>query len=634
MRVWRCNLVLFVACCGAAAPAAAQELPDSFLLSRYIPGDVWMVVHNVHNPQRGYIDEQWAEVWDAIKEARLDQDLLRMFSVDNDVDAQSGKTKLDQTYQLIGSVAWADLFAKESVFAERRAKSGVGYDYILMARGSDGSGADNFEGLVRIVGEVAPKVRGAIGMEIIQRRAAKDKLDVLAVGIKAPDARRPKFPLHLFRRGDIIGAVVGAPAFARVRALLTGNPTVGSLANRPRFRHALSEVGTPTDGMTFFDLKNFMGDMCSMCDAIRVTDKPGGESSRQPKRDVLRRLIAVGDVIDYVVSSQSTIGNRETTQTVVRLQSGKQHSELAKAFLDRTRFDRFDRFVPKDATSFSVSTTVDLERIYHLAMDVVARELPDGADRRAMIEGLPAKIGLDLQADLFDWLGGESVSVEMPAAVVSPMGGSDHVWMIRTKNPDLARTKTNELIDFAVRTLQSRGQMLSATPAENCPRGFRQIVHPMMAMFMKPVVGVYDKWLMIGTSQAAVSRCIAVAEGKAPSVRDNKRFQKEGVMPSGAVMAASFSDASKMGEQLSQSFAMGGMMGGMVSAQMGGKAPAEAQELVTNLLSLGTKLAPVVRKLDFYSSRSSVTTYDGGTKIESTSVTTYKTSEALDDRPH
>ncbi len=639
MLHFRCKVGWLAAFSCLAVSAPARELPDSFSLARYIPGDVWMVVHFVENPDRAFIQAQWAEVWQAAKAARLDQDVVRMLQ---DVYSRAHtptKPSLDRTKNLLDGIAWADLVAKETVFAERRTRSGIGYDYIFLARGTEGSGASNFDGLTKLIQNVSLMVGSAIGADFSQTRKTTPRFDVVDVRLRSVEKLGPSLGFHLFRSGDVIGVVVGDVSFAKVRALFLNKQAKTSLEYNPRFRKAMAEVPTPTDGLTYFDMKSFMCDMCFMCDTLAESHQKSahqktGKCTTPCKRDVLRRLMGVTDVVDYIVSSQRTEGNRETTRTMVRLQPGKEDAALAKAFLDRKPFDHFDRFVPADAVSFRVSTSIDLERLYHFAMEFVAKELPDGAARKEWIEGSPAKIGLDLQKDVFDWLGGELISVELPAAVVTPMGGSDHVVMIRAKDAVLARQKVNAFIDYATGLLQSRGQMLAVTSAPHCPGGFRQIIHPMLAMFMKPVVGVYGEWVVIGTSQQAVARCVAVAEGKVPSIRENTRFRAEGVNPRGSVQMVSFEDATDWGENLSQSFAMAGMVGGMVSAQIGGGARPGSQEVIAKMVSLATKLAPVLRELDFYSSRSSMTTYDGASKVESTDIVTYKTAETLRHSAH
>ena len=53
------------------------------------------------------------------------------------------------------------------------------------------------------------------------------------------------------------------------------------------------------------------------------------------------------------------------------------------------------------------------------------------------------------------------------------------------------------------------------------------------------------------------------------------------------------------------------------------------KELMRSAVGLATKLGPVLQKIDFYSSSSSVTTYDGDRLIRTRSKTTYKPAEKV-----
>jgi hypothetical protein len=71
---------------------------------------------------------------------------------------------------------------------------------------------------------------------------------------------------------------------------------------------------------------------------------------------------------------------------------------------------------------------------------------------------------------------------------------------------------------------------------------------------------------------------------------------------------------------------MMGMFGPMIVGGMPEKTAEEKQtkQAVTSGLSILVKLAPVLQKIDFYSSASSVGTYDGKLTLRTDSVTTYK----------
>jgi len=603
----------------------AQGLPERYTLSRYVPEDVWMVVHAVENPERAFLQEQWGEVWEAVKAARLDQDLVMMLQHDSDPDSKaSTMQKLDRVYELVGSVNWTDLVAKETVFAERRARSGIRYDYIFLARGRDGSGEKNFAALTKLVEEGAGMMQSVLGVKFALRQSENQDSQILTVGLLRPEDPKPVEGFFLLRHGDVIGAVVGRQSFKKVQALFLNHPNARSILTGERFQRAVSEVREPADSIMFFDMKAFMSDMCVMCERIgKVSEKYGHQSDVRPE-NALRSLMNLADVIDYAVTSTSTKGLRESSQSVVRIQEGKQNSEIAKAFLDRESFKKFDRFIPADAVSYSVKSFVDLGRLYKLALEFVSSELPDGKELVAEFQTTLDGIGLNPTRDIFSWLSGEIVQVELPGASQSPMGGNDSVWFIRTKDPKLAWEKINVAIDYVNRRLQSRGQMLMVTPADVNAKGFRQVTLPMLAMFIRPVIGVHREWVVVSTSADAVNRCLAVEAGEAPSIATNKRFRAEGVCPDGAVMSASFSDTSDLGDNMAQAATMAGMFGGMIASQMGPDAPPEARELLPRLIEVGMKAAPILKELDFYRSQSSVTTYDGKTKLETMQVTTYR----------
>ncbi len=611
--------------------AQGEALPEHFTLSRYVPHDVWIVVHSVENPQRAYVEEQWVEVWHAVKRARLDRDLVLLFYGDSDSEAKvNALRRLDKVHELAGGVAWQDLIAKETVFAERRSQTGIRYDYIYLARGTSGSGEKNFAALAKLVEEGTPMIASALGVKVTLRRTTTSRFDVLAVGLNEGEDRRPSYAFFLMRQGDVIGAVAGAKSFQHVRALFMGKPGVQSMLDTPRFKSAVAEVQAPTDSLMFLDVRAFMSDMCDMCERIvKVSAKNGGRIDIKQQRNVLRSLLDVADVLDYAVTSTSTNGLRESRHSVVRIQEGKQAAPVAKAFLARKPFERFDRFVPADAVSYNVTGFVDLGRLYDIALEFISSELSDGAAYIATFKGILDSIGLDPKRDVFSWLSGETVQVELRA----PSGGSEFVWFVRTDDPQLAWQKVNAGIDFVNKWLQARGQMLMVSPVDVRGAGFRQITHPMLAMFIRPVIGVHGEWLVVGSSANAVNRCLAVEAGAAPSIVENERFRREGVRPKGPVLSASFSDRSRLGEELAQGVTMIGLFGGILSANMDETTSKEAHKLMPKLMALGMKLVPVFKQLDFYSSQSSVTTYDGATKVETFDVINYRPPPSKPDAP-
>lgn len=606
--------------------AIAGPLPAAFTLGKCVPADSWMYVHVVSNPERAWLEARWSEIFSDLKKTGVDQDLVKLFmSVLGDSERAAAQATMDKVLTLLQGVNWSDLADKEFVFAERPSDSMLGFDYIVVVQGKAGTGEANARGLVAILKEAAT----ASGSTLNQTKVH----DADVWEFTHDNLTKIGLSIALFRHQDTIGFLTGKKTLDDVVGMLTGKSQAKSLMTVPRFQEALAMVESPADSIGFFDWKMFAGSLRTMFKNI-VAKAQKDEASGVVKGDpeglqLIVKIFDRVDVFDYSISSGATKGMREMRWDAVRLQSGKEGTPLAKAILNRKPFDKFDQFIPAEATGFSLSGAIDFEMLYDMVIDFVEKEVPGGKDGVAQWKNMLASVGFDPKADLFAWWSGEMTSIEMPPAVVTPMGGGDGVFMVRVKNTELAKTKLNSFVDMIKTKMQGEGQTLMISPAKVDAEGFREITHPSLAMFMKPVIGVHGDWMMIGTSSTALQKCFDVAAGKSPSVMKNARFSEEGLVPKGPVRSASFADTSKTGQELASALGMVGMFGPMIVGGMPDKTAEEKQQkqVIESGMRILVKLAPVLQKLDFYSSASSMGTYDGKLTLKTESVVTYKKSK-------
>lgn len=646
--------------------AFAGQLPARFTVGQYVPEHAWLFIHAVDNPDRAWIDQQWAEVFDAFKNSGIDGDITKLvMSALTDEDRAKADATIQKVTSLIRGVSWGDLIGKEFAFAEGVSPTSTGYGYVLLARGTENSGGPNAAGLVAILKEIA-----ALSPNLIRLTESKMRdADVWSLQIVHFKTGEATLVFDLFRKGDIIGFVFDMPisdeaptptrqSLQDVLGLMAGDSAKRPIIANPRFQDALALVKPPQDVVVFFDAKVLFSDLNGIFDRIRgrvaakkAGAKKDGAAKENPPTDaagkpseaadedtedeialaMIGKIFSLCNFMDYSVTTVETQGRRELTHAAMRIQSGKESCPLANAIVQRKPFDRFDQFIPVDATGFSLDGFIDLGGLYNLAIDFVTKEIPGGAEAISQLKAKLAEVGFDPQRDIFDWLSGEMISIDMPAAVVTPMGGADWVWMIRVKKSELAAQKVNAAIDALSGQMKGKGQMLMVTPAKVDAEGFREITHPMFAMFMRPVVGVNGDWLTIGSSAAAVNKCLAVASGKAPSIRENKRFSAEGLVPTGPVAGASFRDTSNFGQELAAAIGMVGMVGGMATAMIPDEPESrQVKQMVQSGLGIVMKLGPILQKIDFYSSESSMTTRDGPLTVRTEYVVTYKDRSAND----
>jgi len=616
--IFLCGVLSAVAFGFFPSGSLAGELPSNFTLTKAIPGDCWMVINGVHNPERDWIEKEWTEVLDAFKKSGITQDLFTLFLSHLSEEDRAETEALVATFEkLITDVKWGDLVRREVVFAERLTPPLP--SYIILTRGAPGSAENNATAIAAIMKQIV-----SMTGEVEVKESKLHGADLWSIELNRMAELR--FQIDLFRRGDVVGLVFAQNGAADILGLLAGKGEVKSIVDNPRFKKAISQVATPEDMVGYFDYRKVFSDVRGMVDwGVSRHNDPSGADPKVV--NTIDKILAMVDVGDYGIMTMRTEGLSEITEQLTVLQADKLDTPLARCFLDRKSFKKFDKYVPKDATGFSVSTFFDLGLVYHTILKFIEENVPDGREGIAEFKELLAEIDFDPDVDLFSWYSGEIISIQMPAAVVTPFGGADSVVMIRVKDAALASAKVNtaitKLSEFIAKNMD---QPLTITPAAVEAGGFQKVTHPMVAMMLAPVVGIADdEWLVIGTSAQSVDKCLAVAAGKAPSFRENPRFKKEGIIPTGPVAGASFTDISKLGEEMAAVIGMIGMFGGLGIAGIPNDDPeaAEVKQTLQKLFGIMMKLSPVVAKIDFFSSKASLATIDGHL-IRMKNVTTYK----------
>lgn len=606
--------------CLGAVVASAGELPKQFTLGKYIPDDVWLYMHGVHNPERAWLTERWSRVFESLKATGLDRDLLSMIASKSSEEQQSKqKAQIEKWTKLLKQVHYGVLVEQEYAYSQRLTKKG-GAELLFLAKGKAGSGEQNATALVNIL-EALAELKEELELE----RSVQGTVTIWTLS-DADDSEGVS--IQFLRKGDVLGLVMGEATQKQVVELLQGKRGNQSILTSKRFQQAMAEAKSPEDFLSFFDLQGFTSELRVLVNSEIAAQIEGeGEAEgEQPKTGMVAAILKGIDLcsfMDYTIVTKETVGFSERIHELTRLRPAKDKCPIAACMTNRRAFKKFDEFIPADATGFSVNASIDLESLYDVIIEFVQNDLPGGADHIAQFQGLLATVGFDIERDFFSWWSGEMISVSLPPAVVTPMGGSDWVKMVRVKDAEIAKQKIDSALNALTEQLLAHGQTVMIS--DSSLDGFRQVTHQMLAMFIRPVIGIRGEWLIVGSSDSAVKRCMDVAAGKAPSIASNKRFQAEGLLPEGAVLSASFTDTSNFGQGIAQGLAMAGMIGGMATA---GIPDEEGKKMAQRIMTMLMKLGPVFQKMDFFSSESSITTYDGASILLKERIVTYKSPTA------
>lgn len=602
-------------------PARAGELPKSFTLGQYVPGDYWMYVHTVHNPEAEFVYRHWDRVCTALMECGVGEELQKIILNVMDEEERAQFTAFcTRAAELIRGVNWGDLVSREFVFAERFGGPLPVPDFMFLSRHPPETQAANVAGLKAILDELASLSEVATVVE--------EKID--GTNVWSLQIVNAPVTFHLFTKEDVVGFAMGRRGLQDTLSLLAGRDPQSAIIYSPRFRQALAQVPDPEDEVAFFDIQAMFGCLTSIpgsafaggdCGPGGATTTGAPDEEAERARNLLVTLFGHFDVFDYAITSMETTGHQQKAHGVCRLKPDYQKKPFGRVLAGSPPLERYDQFVPVDAKGFSVSSGVNWLELYH-AILAILKDIPDGDQVVAVVDSVQAKLGVNLEKDVFSWIRGETVSFTVEPAMAAPFGGDDWVSMIRLKDSKIAMQKIDAALNAIQGRLRGAGQApLVITPANGIhAEGFRSITHPYVMMFFHPTMGIADDWLIVGSSDSAVNKCLDTAAGKGQTVADNPRFKAEGIIPQGPVVGASFTDLSTWGQDVAGLLAMVGVAGGFIPNDPEGEAPIETIRAVLNAMG---RLVPVFQTIDFYSSTSKVITFDG-TTWKTESVITYK----------
>lgn len=332
-------------------------------------------------------------------------------------------------------------------------------------------------------------------------------------------------------------------------------------------------------------------------------------------------ILDIPAMIDYTACVETTEGHSTHTRSVVVLSADASEHAFFPVFGKRKPITAFDRFLPKETTSFSVSNGIDLGALYTFLEDAVRGLGPDGEAILAEWEAMQEQMEFDVRKDVIDLIDGETISVSLDMN-----GREGSVLMIKVTDEAETHERLNCGIDFLsakLKELATKNPMLAMLALRSMPttherlEGFKDVY---FGMTPQPFTcGVANGYLVLGTPADAVALCLATGAGEHPRVTKNERVMAEALVPKGPVTCISYTDERKFGTQLATALGMISMSGQMATMAIPNP---QAQRLVGKLMGIVGKLGTIATKLDFYKSSASATTFDG--KVFSThSVTHY-----------
>ncbi len=623
-------------------PALAGTDFSKFPLTKAIPADAFVAVASRANPDRQFLDDHWAGVTKAFMDSGILQDIWDMV-IDhlNDEQVEQIEVVQEQFSKLCAQVEWSKLFEKEFLhigrFVMPMGPTGP-YEGVMLGRLDAKGAAENYQALKAILEQIVKfaDAHGANGALRLVETKTEDGLTV--AGLVPPGLPGPVLAVGYSK--DIIAVTFGGHTLlGECMEQLSGKASKPGLTSTERFKNAFAKLPAAKDEVVFFDpsrifgmasgmVKMFAGMAAQPAAAPQTDDdEANGEPKTAPDSDANEIARAMGgitkllddmSIIDCMAAVVWTDGYSVFSESVTSLKPDAKKSPLYGVLTSGGEAAQFDRFVPKEATSFSCGSGISLKKLYHYIREFVTKTVPGGDQHLAMFDRMQReKWELDIEKDILDLFEGPMISIEM---------NTDWVFLLKVTSEKAAEARIQDLI-ARINAAMGKDGGLMITPAEVAEGvSFTQVTHPMMMLMggLQPVIGAAEGHLLLGSNVKAVRRCLETAQGKHANITKNKRWSREGLKPTKGqkVDSISYTDESRTAEEWQAAIGMMSMVMGFATMGMQ-DAPPQAQAMVQALPPILAKLAPVVGKMDFFQSSAEVKTFDGSQWI-TRSVQNYK----------
>ena len=573
---------------GAALGQALAGQAAEVDIKRLAPTDAHMVVYARHNPERDYQTQYLADAWRTFREEKIGERVWKIISSrapqDKLSQVQDAWSQIEAAAQPINwqAVSQAQEFLMVSVM-----ENAVGHTLVVL-RLPEADAAAFRQGTGNLFGLFEKWSDGKVTLETAESGDA-----TLAL-LTMPDDRIPFRPAAA-SSGELVLLSTNRALLERCLAQMKASDAASKFDD-PRLAEALEALPEAEDMVSFFDMRQMMVGMRSIGDMIRANPK-GNEEAAARATEMMNLMIDQMNFLDFEVSVGYTEAGQNRTASFTRLTPSREDSILGRAISQGQPFEDWQKWVPAEATAYSLGTGINVHELYAGIMALVEERVPEAADTLQQWRQVQERVGVDLGRDVLQPFTGEYVSITLP--------GGQSVTALRCTEPE----KVRELLGRAMQGIKNipAAAMYGLELVDvddSALEGFQELKSSMLsAVPARPVIGFRDGWMMFASTPEAAKTVLAVRTGEAKSIAEAESLQRFNLDVDGPVRSVSYSDIGAGIRQFADGMTQVAMMAPMLAAPALAEAPPEVKQVVNEALALLPSIAKVIRKFDFYEQR-------------------------------
>ena len=376
MRFSMCQLSLIVAAMAACViPARAGDLRDG------VPSNTYLATYHRHNPERDYQKPYFDNVWATIEDTQICERFLQ--AIENQLDGDELEKFEDIRETLADAlepVQWEALAqCTESVYAQRMTPPAS--QHLVLLRLPEGAAAGFAEGITNLFELAAGASEGRV--PLVRQDIDGVELRSLQVPPQVP------FSPSVAALDDVF-LFSSRQDFAAESIRMLKDPSAESKFDDPRLAEALQNLPEFEDGLTFFDGREMFSQMRGIATFIRQVS--GGNADAERVAKLVDEIFSQIDIFDYEVTVEYTEGYQNRAAVFGRILPGYQDKVIGQMFADRQLFEDWSRWVPADATAYSLTTGATVRPLYVWLMELIPAHFPRGTAGSGSLRPTPGSI--------------------------------------------------------------------------------------------------------------------------------------------------------------------------------------------------------------------------------------------------
>ncbi len=605
-----------------------------------IPSDVFVYSGWMHNPERDYMADYKAAVWNELKASGIFKDVQNFF-MDMMPPAERGQIdgSMKMVQGLLEGVDWAALVEGDGAWGMSMGPMGPLSVNVFTVN------PDKMPAIVERMGKIFDTA-AQMGQGFVSRINETKEGGPTVHGLQFQGV---PYGFFITTHGEHFIFTNERSLLDRSLAGLASENGEGSVHANAKFRSALQMLPQAEDTVSFFDASSMSQSIFGMVSSQMppIPQAPEGASEQDKARieaqaqemrriqDLMNTMRTEMDLVDYTASVGYTEGFRNLTASYTQYKPEAEQKTFYKLTANQPQFDDFKKFIPADATSFALSSGINIAGLYDWAMAFVKSYVPNGAEQIAQWDAMQKEvIGMNIRDELLANIVGDTIRVSFPSATPNPFGGASdaNVTMCGIRNGEKLGAMFANFAKQGSKMAAERGLPISLREVNVVEGGSFLSLTFAMAPFVQPVIGVAGDRFIFASDAGAVKRILDLPKHPENNITKNPRYAALGLIPDMPVSSISYRDLEKQYQGTAQALQGMGMMISMMSGMMAAQMPAgneqqreQMMKVITKVTEILPKLAPVVAKIDYYQDQTTYTYRNAASRAVITkSVTSIK----------